>query len=171
MKDYKKITLVIGVIFFLILIAGFQVSFINLFFLKANIFLIWIIYLVLTKNDSKALIIAWLGGILTGPSYFSNFGVSSLVLLLLAAALIVFYKITFLTLKTESVIAISVIGVAVYHFLSWSLINILALFNMGAFEEFRFYFTGYEIAAELALTILLLLAIFKIRTKNVSQTI
>ena len=168
-KDFKKIIFIGSMIFFSILLAGFQVSFINPSFLKVNFFLIWVMCFILTRNNSKALIFAWLGGILTGPGYFSNFGVSALVLLLLAAILIVFYKITFLTLETKSVIAISVIGVALYHFLSWLLINILALFNMNAFEEFRFYFTGYELITESILTALLLLAVFKI--KNVSKTI
>lgn len=168
-KDFKKIIFIGSMIFFSILLAGFQVSFMNPFFLKINFFLILVLYLILIKNDTKALVFAWLGGILTGPSYFSNFGVNGLVLLLLAAVLIVFYKTAFLTLKTENVIAISVIGVTLYHFLEWLLINILALLNLGAFEEFRFYFTGREIITEMILTTLLLLAIFKI--KNVSKTI
>ena len=110
----------------------------------------------LTKNDSKALIFAWLGGILTGLSHFSNFGINSLVLLILTAILIILYKTVFLTLKTESILLISMIGVTLYHFLNWLLTN----------GEFGLYFAGREILTELILTALLMLIIFKIKTQN-----
>jgi len=153
-RSYKKFLSIIGIAFFLIFLASFQVSFINSSFLNINLFLILILYLVLTRNDSKALIFAWLGGILTGLSYFSNFGINSLVLLILTAILIILYKTVFLTLRTESILLISVIGVILYHFLNWLLTN----------GEFGLYFAGREILTELILTTLILLIIFKIKT-------
>ena len=152
-KSLKNFLLIIGVALFLILLASFQVSFINLSFLNINFFLILILYLVLTKNESKALIFAWLGGILTGLSYFSNFGINSLIFLILAAILIILYKTVFLTLKTKSVLIISAIGIMLYHFLNWLLTS----------REFVFYFVSRGILIELVLTPLLLLIIFKIK--------
>lgn len=154
--DYKNFLSIIGIALFLIFLASFQVSFINSSFLNLNLFLILILYLVLTRNNSKALIFAWLGGTLTGLNYFSNFGINSLVLLILTAILIILYKTVFLTLKTESILLISLIGVALYHFLNWLLTN----------REFGFYFAGREILTELILTTLILLIIFKIKTQN-----
>ena len=153
-RGHKNFLSVIGVALFLIFLASFQVSFINSSFLGLNLFLILILYLVLTRNDSKALIFAWLGGILLSLNYFSNFGISSLVLLILTAILIVLYKTVFLTLKTESILLASIIGVALYHFLNWLLTS----------GEFRFYFVGREILTELILTTLILLIILKIKT-------
>ena len=158
-RDYKNFLSIIGTALFLIFLASFQVSFINSSFLNLNLFLILILYLALTKNNSKALIFAWLGGILTGLNYFSNFGINSLVLLTLAAILIILYKTVFLTLKTESMLLISIIGVALYHFLNWLLTN----------GEFGFYFFNYKILTELILTSLLMLIIFKIKTQNAQK--
>jgi len=155
-RSYKNFLSIIGTALFLIFLASFQISFINSSFLNINLFLILILYLVLTRNNSKALIFAWLGGILTSLSYFSNFGTSSLVLLILTAILIILYKTVFLTLKTESILLISMIGVTLYHFLNWLLTN----------GEFGLYFASREILTELILTALILLIIFKIKTQN-----
>ncbi|MCX6812898.1 MAG: hypothetical protein NTV77_00165 [Candidatus Azambacteria bacterium] len=155
-RNYKNFLSIIGIALFLIFLASFQISFINSSFLNLNLFLILILYLVLTRNDTKALIFAWLGGILTSPSSFSNFGINSLVLLILTAILIILYKTVFLTLKTESILLISMIGVALYHFLNWLLTN----------GEIRLHFAGREILTELILTALTLLIIFKIKTQN-----
>lgn len=155
-RDYKNFLSIIGTALFLIFLATLQVSFINSSFLNLNLFLILILYLVLTRNDSKALIFAWLGGILTGLSHFSNFGINSLVLLILTAILIILYKAVFLTLKTESILLISMIGVALYHFLNW----------LTTDRNFGFYFFDYKILVELILTALILLIIFKIKTQN-----
>jgi len=155
-RSYKNFLSIIGAALFLIFLASFQISFINSSFLNINLFLILILYLVLTRNNSKALIFAWLGGILTSLSYFSNFGTSSLVLLILTAILIILYKTVFLTLKTEGILFISIIGVTLYHFLNWLLTN----------GEFGLYFAGREILTELILTALILLIIFKIKTQN-----
>jgi len=155
-RSYKNFLSIIDAALFLIFLASFQISFINSSFLNINLFLILILYLVLTRNNSKALIFAWLGGILTSLSYFSNFGTSSLVLLILTAILIILYKTVFLTLKTEGILFISIIGVMLYHFLNWLLTN----------GEFGLYFAGREILTELILTALILLIIFKIKTQN-----
>jgi|SRR3989344_3181887 len=154
--NYKNFLSIIGAALFLIFLASFQVSFINSSFLNLNLFLILILYLVLAKNDSKALIFAWLGGILTGLNYFSNFGANSLVLLILAAILIILYKTVFLTLKTENILFMSVIGVALYHFLNWLLTE----------GEFGFYFFNSEILMELIFTALLLSIVFKMKIQN-----
>ena len=155
-RSYKNFLSIIGAALFLIFLASFQISFINSSFLNINLFLILILYLVLTRNNSKALIFAWLGGILTSLSYFSNFGINSLVSLILTAILIILYKTVFLTLKTEGILFISIIGVMLYHFLNWLLTN----------GEFGLYFAGREILTELILTALVLLIIFKIKTQN-----
>lgn len=168
-KDYKNFLSIIGAALFLIFLASFQVSVINSSFLNLNLFLILILYLVLTKNDSKALIFAWLGGILTGLSHFSNFGINSLVLLILAAILIILYKTVFLTLKTESILLMSATGVALYHFLNWLIINVLALFKLGSLEKFEFYFFNYAFLIELILTALILLIIFKIKAPQAAR--
>jgi len=157
-RNYRNSLSIIGTALFLIFLASFQVSFINSSFLNLNLFLILILYLVLTRNDSKALIFAWLGGILTGLNYFSSFGTNSLVLLILTAILIILYKIVFLTLKTESILLISTIGVMLYRFLNWLLTN----------GEFGLYFSGREILTELISTVLILLIIFKITTLRVT---
>ena len=164
-KDYKKIISIVAVALFLFFLAGFQISFINPSFLSLNLFLILTIYEILVKNNSRALVFAWLGGLLTSPSSFSNFGINCLVLLLLTAILIVIYKTVFLTLKTESILFISIIGVTLNHFLSWLTINILALFKVNVFESFGFYFANRGILMELIITTLLLLLIFQFKTK------
>lgn len=156
-RDYKKILEVIGVALFLIFLTSFQVAFINLSLLNLNLFLILILYLVLTGNNLKALVFAWLSGILTGFSYFSNFGINSLILLVLTAILIILYK-KFLTLETEGIVLISVIGVTLYHFLNWLMTN-----------REGFYFASREILIELILTPLVLLIIFKIKTQNAQK--
>ena len=76
--------------------------------------------------------------------------------MILTAILIILYKTVFLTLKTEGILFISIIGVMLYHFLNWLLTN----------GEFGLYFAGREILTELILTALILLIIFKIKTQN-----
>jgi len=162
--DYKKFLLLTGVVFLLIALAGFQISFVNLSFLNLNLFLILVLYLVLVKNNSKALIFAWLGGFLTGQSSFSNSGINSLVLLILAAVLIIFYKTALLIPKTGNIFFISIAGVALYHFLNWLFVGFWTLFKTGAFENLGSYFLNSGILIELASTILLLSIIFKFKT-------
>ncbi len=162
--DYKKFLLIIGVAFLLIALVGLQISFVNLSFLNLNLFLILVLYLVLVKNNSKALIFAWLGGFLTGQSSFSNFGINSLILLILAAVLIIFYKTALLIPKTGNIFVISIAGIAFYHFLNWLLTGFWTLFKTGVFENLGGYFLNSGILIELVSTILLLLIIFKFKT-------
>lgn len=166
-RGYKKIISITGIVFFLIFITALQISFINWSFLNLNLFFILVLYFVLTKNNSKALIFAWLGGILTGLNYFSIFGVSCLVFLISAVILIILYRIIFLTLKLESVFFMSVTGILLYHFLDWLVINTLALIKIGFFEGLGFYLFNYGIITELIITTLILLIIFKFKIKNV----
>jgi len=170
-RTYKKTLSIIGAAVFLIFLAGLQISFINPSSINLNLFLILAVSLVLLKKNSQALIFAWLGGLLTGPASFSNFGINSLSLLILAAVLIILCETVFLTLKTESVLFISVISVTLYHFFNWLIANILALFKAGAFENFGSYFSGRAILTELILTALFLLIIFrfKIKSQNVPK--
>lgn len=164
-KDYKKIISIVAVALFLIFLAVFQISFINPSFLSLNLFLILAIYEILIKNNSRALVFAWLGGLLISSSSFSNFGINSLVLLIVTAILIIIYRTVFLTLKTESVLFVSIIGVTLCHFLNWLIINVLALFKVSVFESFGFYFANRGILIELIITTLLLLIVFQFKTK------
>jgi len=156
-KEYGKIFLIVGLVLFLIISMAFQISFINTSFQGLNIFFILILYLVLTKNNSMALIFAWLGGLLTSGSYFSKIGVNSLILLILTAALIILYKTLFFNIKTESVLFIGIAGVILYNFLSWLLLDS---------ENIGFYFFNFGILTELIVTTLFLMAILKIRIQN-----
>ncbi len=166
-RDYKKIISIAGIVFFLIFVTTLQISFINWSFLNLNLFFILVLYFVLTKNNSKALIFAWLGGILTGLNHFSIFGVSCLIFLISAVILIILYRIVFLTLKLESVFFMSITGIVLYHFLNWLIINTLALIKIGSFEGLGFHLFNYGILIELILTTLILLIIFKFKIKNV----
>lgn len=122
-------------------------------------------YLALTKNNSKALFFAWLGGILTGASSFSIFGISGAVFLIFTAVFIVLCETVFLNLKTGTILFASAIGVTLYHFTNWATINIFAFFKIGVFENFGFYFANLGFLSELIFTALLMLAIFKIKNK------
>ena len=156
-ENYKNFFSTIGLIFLVVLMAGFQVSFLNSSFLELNLFLILVLYFVLIRDNSKALILAWLGGVLISPSHFSDFGITSLIFLVLAAILIIIYKILFLTLKTESILLMGAVSIALYYFLTW-------LITRG---ESAFDFLNSKILVELILTTLLLLIIFKVRSQNV----
>ena len=156
-ENYKNFFSTIGLIFLVVLTAGFQVSFLNSSFLELNLFLILVLYFVLIRDNSKALILAWLGGVLISPSHFSDFGITSLIFLVLAAILIIIYKILFLTLKTESILLMGAVSIALYYFLTW-------LITRG---ESAFDFLNSKILVELILTTLLLLIIFKVRPQNV----
>lgn len=163
---YKKIFLVIGTVFFFFVLAGIQIAFINASFLKINLFLIWMIYLILTKKNINAIILAWCAGIFLDLVHFATFGTSSLVLLILAGILISVYNITFLTVKSTSVAAISAIGVITYYFLNWLVINGASFLKHNAGEGLGFYFINYSFVFELVATIIILLIIFR-KSKNV----
>lgn len=153
----KKILSVIGAIIFLIILAGIQISFINPSFLKLNLFLILVLYLVLVKDNIRAIVFAWSGGILTGINSSSNFGINSLILLIIAAVFIILGKTTFLNLTTKSILLVGIIGALLYHLLTWALTgngNLSYFFNSG-------------ILTELILTTITLKILLKIKTKNV----
>ena len=153
----KKILLVIGAAIFLVILAGIQISFINPSFIKINLFLILVLYLVLIKNSALAITFAWVGGILTGANSFSNFGTNSLILLIIAAVFIILGKTTFLNLTTKSIILVGISGALFYHLLLWALPgggNLSYFFNRG-------------ILTELVLTPAVLKILLKFKTKNV----
>jgi cell shape-determining protein MreD len=155
--DYKKIFSVIGAIIFLIVLAGIQISFINPFFIRLNLFLILVLYLALVKDNIRAIVFAWSGGILTGINSFSIFGINSLILLIIAAVFIILGKTMFINLTTKSVLLVGVIGVLLYHSLNW------ALTGGGSLS----YFFNIGILTELILTAVVLKILLKIRTRNV----
>jgi len=134
----KKIFSIIGEVIFLIILAGIQISFINPSFIKINLFLILVLYLVLIKHNKPAIILAWFGGILTGTNSFLNFGINSLVLLIVAAVFIILSKTTFLNLTTKSIILVGISGTLLYHLLTWALTgggNLSYFFNNGILME------------------------------------
>ena len=134
----KKIFSIISAVVFLIILAGIQISFINPSFIKINLFLILVLYLVLIKQNKPAIILAWFGGILIGINSFSNFGVNSLVLLIIAAIFIVLSKTTFLNLTIKSIVLVGISGVLFYHLLTWALTgggNLFYFFNNGILVE------------------------------------
>lgn len=153
----KKIISVIGVVIFLIVLAGIQISFINPSFIKLNLFLVLVLYLALIKDNLRAIIFAWFGGILTGVNSFSDFGINSLILLIIAAIFIVLGKTTFLNLTTKSVLLVGIIGASLYHLLNWALAGAGNLF----------YFFNIGILTELVLTAITLKILLKIKTRNV----
>ena len=161
-KDYKRVILIILAGFFLVFLAGFQIAFINNFTWKFNIFLVLILFLILAKNIYSAIFLAWLAGFLIDTVHFSTFGVTSLTLLLLTGFLIIFQKKALITTKIEGILTVSVIAVLLYRFLEWALNNI---FNSGL-EKLSFYFLNGEILAELLLTPVLLLMLFKSKFRS-----
>jgi len=153
----KKFFSVLGTIIFLILLAGIQISFINPSFIKLNLFLVLILYLVLIKDNMRAIIFAWFGGILTGVNSFSTFGINSLIFLIITAVFIILGKTVFLNLTFKSIILVGVIGVLLYHLLIW------ALTGGGSLS----YFFNSDILTELILTAITLKILLKIKAKNV----
>ena len=155
-NDYKKIFLIFFTAFSLIVLASFQMAFLNQFRWGFNIFLVLISLLILTKNIYGAIFLGWFGGFLIDTVYFSTFGVTSLLLLFTTAFLIIFQKKVLLTLKSENILITAVLAVFFYHFLAWIVNNML---TRGQ-EKFSFYFLNSGIAIELLLTAVLLLIIF-----------
>ena len=158
---YKKLFLIIGAIFFFLILAGIQIAFINASLLKINLFLIWIIYLVLTKKNIQAIILAWCAGIFLDLVHFSVFGTSSLALLILVGILISAYNIAFLRVKSTSVVAIGVIGVISYYLLNWLIIGAVSFLKNNTWESLGFYFINYSFVFELAATIIISSIIFR----------
>jgi len=153
----KKIFSIIGAAVFLIILAGIQISFINPSFIKINLFLVLVLYLVLIKHNKLAIIFAWFGGILTGTNSFSNLGINSLILLVVAAVFIILSKTTFLNLTTKSIILVGIGGTLLYHLLTW------ALTGGGNLS----YFFNNEILIELILTPIALKISLSLKIRNV----
>lgn len=161
-KDYKNIPFVLFVGFSLIFLASFQIAFINRFSWGFNIFLILILFLILTKNIYSAIFFAWLGGFLTDTAHFGVFGATSLILLILTFFLIIFQKKALITTKTEGILIISAFAVISYHFLEWIVNNIFIMRQ----EKFGFYFFNTAIVAELFFSIVLLWIIFSYKIRQ-----
>lgn len=153
----KKIFSIIGATISLIILAGIQISFINPSFIKINLFLILVLYLILIKYNKLAIIFAWSGGILIGTNSFSNFGINSLILLIVAAVFIILSKTTFLNLTTKSIILVGISATLLYHLLTW------ALTGGGNFS----YFFNNGILMELILTPIALKIFLELKIRNV----
>ncbi|KKQ92259.1 MAG: hypothetical protein UT16_C0009G0004 [Candidatus Azambacteria bacterium GW2011_GWA2_39_10] len=158
-NDYKKIFLIFFAVFSLIILASFQIAFLNQFRWGFNIFLVLISLLILTKNIYGAIFLGWFGGFLIDTVSFSTFGVTSLLLLFTTAFLIILQKKALLTLKSENILATGAFAVFFYHFLSWIMNNIL---TRGQ-EKFSFHFLDSGIIVEFLLTVVILLIIFSIK--------
>lgn len=161
-EDYKKIFLIIFVAFSLIFLSSFQISVINSFTWGFNVFLVLILFLILTKNIYSAIFLGWFGGFLIDTAHFSIFGTTSLILLFITAFLIIFQKKALLSLKIENILIISSLAVFFYHFLGWAINNFFA----GGKEKFSFYFLNSGIAVELLLTVGLLFIIFSVKDEK-----
>ena len=162
--DYKNIFLILFAVLFLIFSASFQIAFLNRFSWGINIFLILILLSTLNKSIYGAIFFALAGGALIDTASFSVFGVTSLILLVLAFFLIIFQKMALVTAKTEGVLIMSVLAVTFYHFLNWAINNILA----EGQEKFSFYFLNTAIAVELLFSAVFLIVVFKYKIeKNV----
>ena len=159
-NDYKIIFLIFFAVFSSIILAGFQIAFINQFRWGFNIFLVLISFLILTKNIYSAFFIGLFGGFLIDTVYFSTFGVTSLLLLFTTAFLIILQKKVLLDLKSENIFLTGVLAVFFYHFLAWIMNNVL---TRGQ-EKFSFYFLNSGTVAELMLTAVLLLIIFSAKS-------
>ena len=147
------------VIFFLIFLASFQIAFINRFAWGFNIFLVLILFLIFTKHIYGAIFLGWFGGLLIDTANFATFGVTSLTLLLTTYFLIIFQKKALLTGKVEGILIIGATSVLFYHSGQWLINNILSF----GLENFSFYFLNGGILAELLLTTMLFLLIYKSR--------
>lgn len=154
--DYKEIIEIIFSVFFLFVLIGFQIAFLNFFYWGFNIILILILFLVIFKNFYGALFLGWFGGFLIDTVHFSNFGISSLVLLLLTVFLIIFQKKALVTAKIGGILIIGIAAVFFYHFLEWA---VNSVFVSGQ-EKISFYLLNTGIIAELLFTSILLSVFF-----------
>ena len=122
--------------------------------------MILILFLVFTKKNSIILLSAWTAGLLIDSGHYSTFGLTSLVLLFLAAILIILHKTVFFTLKTESILFMSIIAVVLYRLLYWLLINAMAILNNENFENLSLYLLNFGFLFEIIITAVLLAIIF-----------
>ncbi len=163
MKPYKKLFRFLIAAVFLIFLAAFQIAFLNPYFSGLNFFVILAIYLALTKNNAKAMVFSWFGGLLTSTSSFAGFGTNGLILLVFAAILILLRSTVFLAGKTANILMAAVSGIVIYHFLNWIIVNILAFFGASASGNIAFYFAGPGIFVELIAAIMILPLMLKIK--------
>lgn len=153
--------LLITILLALIFLAALQIAFFNSLFFGLNIFLNLILVLVFTEYNKSALFLAWISGFLIDTARFSNFGLSSLVFLIIAFTLIIIYKMAFFSLKTEKIVFMTLLSVFLYHLAEWSILNGLALLNHGGFESFGAQFISWNFLIEIMTTVFLTLIIFK----------
>ena len=158
-QDYKNIFFIVFAVISLILLSGFQIGMVNHFSWGFNIFLVLVLFLILTKHTYAAIFLAWLGGFLIDTAHFSVFGVTRLFLLMLTFFLIIFQKKALVTAKNEGILIMSVSGVILFRFLEWIMNTTLT----GGQEKFSFYFFNPAIAVELLLSTVLLVIVFKYR--------
>lgn len=155
-NDYKKMLFIVFIALIMIILADFQIAFMNNFNWKFNIFLILILFLVLNKYFYSAFFLGWLGGLLTDTVNFSIFGINSLIFLSLTASLVVFKEKALIIAKTEEILIISTISIFFYHFFEWLINSVL----ISGQEKLSFYFLNSDIVAEMLFTVILLLIIF-----------
>ncbi|GEM_PF-2996631 len=160
-NNSKSFRLLATIVLALIFLATLQIAFFNPSFFSLNITLILTLVLVLAKYNKSALFFGWTLGLLTDTARFSNFGVSSLAILITALALIIIYKTALFASKTENIIFMAFITGFLYHIIDWFILNGLALLNRGGFEGFSFYFINWNFPIEIITTVVLTLIIFK----------
>lgn len=155
-NDLQKILLVFFTGVFLFFLASLQISFINIFSFKFNIFLILILFLIISKNYDSALFLGWFGGFLIDTAYPVVFGTNSLIFIILTVFLIFFQKKALITLKMEGFLLMGIVSVFFYHFLEWA----IGIIFISTQEKLSFYFLNKGIIIELFLTVILLSIIF-----------
>lgn len=155
-NDFQKLLLIIFTGVFLFFLASLQISFINNFSFKFNIFLVLILLLIISKNYYSAVFWGWFGGFLIDTAYPVVFGTNSLIFIILTVFLIFFQKKALITLKMEGFLLMGVISVFFYRFLEWAIDSIF----ISTQEKLSFYFLNTGIIIELFLTIILLSIIF-----------
>lgn len=160
-NNFKSFRSLATIVLALIFLAALQIAFFNPSFFSLNILLILILILVLAQYNKSALFFGWTLGLLTDTARFSNFGVSSLTVLITALALIIIYKTALFASKTENTIFMAFIIIFLYRLITWLILNGLALLNRGGFEGFSFYFINFNFPIEIITTVVLTLIIFK----------
>lgn len=157
-RQFRKFLLLLLGIFLFLFFISVQQSFLNPSYIGFNLILILTIILAVMRSSNEALVFAWLCGIFAGISHFSGPGMSSLILLIITAFLIMLRKTAFFTLKTESIILLGVIAVFLQRLLIWIVLGTSPTLN----------WTGFIV--ELIITPLILVLLFNIkRIRNLKQ--
>lgn len=160
-NNSKNLWLLAAIILALIFLTALQIAFFNPSFFGLNILLILIVILIFAQYNKSALLFGWTLGLLTDTARFSNFGVNSLVFLIIVFTLIIIYRTAFFALKMEKIIFMAFLTVFLYRLVEWFILNGLALLNRGSFEGFSFYFINLNFPIEIITTVFLTLIIFK----------